>query len=125
VVTSLPRFDLPALFDKALIFGGTHSREDIVDGLKKGRYQYFGGETVAAVTEIIDYPSSRKLHILFAAGDYRQMIKQFLPILRNYAIDHGCDSITTNGRRGFIRRLPIVGFKPTHVVFELELEDTV
>ena len=124
-MTSLPRFDLPALFDKALIFGGTHSREDIVDGLKKGRYQYFGGETVAAVTEIIDYPNSRKLHILFAAGDYRQMIRQFLPILRNYAIEHGCDSITTNGRRGFIRRLPKVGFKPTHVVFELELEDTV
>lgn len=123
MVISLPRFDLPALFDKALIFGGTHSREDIVAGLKDGRYQYFGGDTVAAVTEIIDYPQSRRLHILFAAGDYRQMIKQFLPILKTYAAEHGCDSITTNGRKGFMRRLPKVGFKPTHVTFELKVED--
>lgn len=123
-MTYQPRFNLPELFDKALIFGGTHSREDIVEGLKSGRYQYFGGDTVAAVTEIIDFPQSRKLHILFAAGDYRQMIKQFLPILKNYAAEHGCESITTNGRKGFVRRLPNVGFKPTHVVFEMKLEDS-
>ena len=115
---------LVELFDKALLFGGsTHERIDVAEGIKSGRLHYFGDDTVAVVTEIIEYPRTRKLHVLLAAGDFNRMIDRFLPLVKRFARENGCNSITTTARKGFIRKLPKVGFRPTHIAFELKLED--
>lgn len=114
---------LSDLFDRALAFGGhTHTRADIAEGIKIGRYHYFGDDRCAVVAEIVEYPQDRKLNVFLAAGDYSRIMRVFVPKLKSFAIDNGCSSLTTTARHGFLRRLPAVGWKPTHTVFELKLE---
>lgn len=114
---------LSDLFDRALAFGGyTHTRTDIAEGIKIGRFHYFGDDRCSVVTEFVEYPHDRKLNVFIAAGDYRHMMRVILPRLKSFAIDNGCSSLTTTARHGFLRRLPTVGWKPTHTVFELKLE---
>lgn len=115
---------LSELFDRALAFGGhTHTRADIAEGVKSGRYHYFGDDQCAVVVEIIEYPQDRKLNVFLAAGDYKRIMQNTLPKLRAFAKDAGCSSLTTTARHGFRKRLPSLGWKPTHTVFELQLED--
>jgi hypothetical protein len=115
---------LSDLFDKALRIGGnTHTRQDIAEGIKSGRYQYFGDDISCIVTEIVEYPQTRRLHILIGAGDYSQIATRWIPTAKEFAIQNGCSSMTTAARRGFLKRLPRIGWRPTHTVFELKLED--
>lgn len=115
---------LPALFDKALALGGhTHTREDIADGIKKGRYQYWGDEDCCVVTEVVEYPRCRKLHLFIAAGKLSKLLEEYLPKVKAYAKEQGCVSLTSVSRKGFLRRFPAYGFKPKCVTFELDLEE--
>jgi hypothetical protein len=117
---SIPLTDL---FDRAIRWGGdTHTRRDIAEGIASGRYQYFGDDVACFVTEIVEFPQARRLHIFLAAGDYEILKTRWLPKLRAFASEHGCGSITTTARHGFLRRLPKIGWRPTHTVFELKLE---
>ena len=114
---------LSELFDRALAFGGyTHTRADIAEGVKVGRFHYFGDDKCAVVAEIVEYPQDRKLNVFLAAGDYKRIMQNILPKLKAFARDNGCSSLTTTARHGFLKRLPPVGWKPTHTVFELKLE---
>lgn len=120
---SIRQSNLPELFEKALKFGGnTHIRDDIVEGISSGRFQYWGDDDAVVITEIIEYPRGKKLHVFIAAGNFEHMNMTWLPALQKFARDNGCSSITTTARHGFIRRLPRLGWKPTHTVFELKVE---
>jgi hypothetical protein len=115
---------LPELFDKALAYGGhTHTREDIAAGLVNGRYQYFGDDKCCVITEIHDFPQCRKLHLFIAAGDLDRLLTVYLPQVKDFARDNGCNGLTSVSRKGFMRRFPAYGFKPKSVTFELELKD--
>mgnify|MGYP006294254697 CR=1 FL=1 len=115
---------LPELFDKALAYGGhTHSREDIADGVKSGRFQYWGDDRCCLITEIHDFPQCRKLHLFIAAGDLDRLFDKYLSQVKQFAREHGCSGLTSVSRRGFLRRFPAYGFKPKSVTFELELKD--
>ena len=116
---------LPKLFDKALALGGhTHTREDIAAGIKAGRYQYWGDEDCCVVTEVVEYPRCRKLHLFIAAGKLSKLLEHYLPKVKAYAQEQGCVSLTSVSRKGFLRRFPAYGFKPKCVTFELDLKET-
>lgn len=117
------RHTLPELFDKALAIAGTHTRQDIADGVKAGRYQYWGDDECCLVTEIVEYPRCRKLHLFIAAGDLDRLLTEYLPRVKEFARDNGCNGLTSVSRKGFLRRFPAYGFKPKCVTFELELKD--
>lgn len=118
------RSNLPALFDKALLIGGnTHTRQDIADGIANGRYQYWGDDQCCLVTEIVDYPQKRVLHLFIAAGNLTKLLDEYLPQVKEFAKEHGCSSLTSVSRKGFLKRFPAYGFKPRCVTFELELKD--
>lgn len=117
------RHTLPELFDKALAIAGTHTRQDIADGVKAGRYQYWGDDECCLVTEIVEYPRCRKLHLFIAAGDLDRLLTEYLPRVKEFARDNGCKGLTSVSRKGFLRRFPAYGFKPKCVTFELELKD--
>jgi hypothetical protein len=115
---------LPALFDKALKIGGnTHTREDIAEGIKLGRFQYWGDDECCVVTEIVAYPRCQKLHLFIAAGNLQRLFDVYLPKVKAFAREHGCVSLTSVSRKGFLKRFPAVGFKPKCVTFELDLKD--
>lgn len=118
------KHSLPELFDKALAYGGgTHTREDIAEGVKSGRYQYWGDDRCCLITELHEFPRRRKLHLFIAAGDLDRLLTVYLPQVKEFARENGCDGITSVSRRGFLRRFPKHGFKPRSVTFELELKD--
>lgn len=115
------RHTLPELFDKALALAGTHTREDIAEGIKVGRYQYWGDDRCCLVTEIHDFPQCRKLHLFIAAGDLDRLLEHYLPVVTRFAADNGCVSLTSVSRKGFLRRFPAHGFKPKCITFEMEI----
>lgn len=112
---------LPELFDRALQRAGTHTRADIAEGIRDGRFLYLGDDRCAIVLEIVHYPRTRKLHVFLAAGDLDRILKVYLPQMIDIARDNGCSAITNISRKGFIKRLPAYGFKPKSVAFEMEL----
>lgn len=114
---------LPELFDKALRIGGnTHTRQDIAEGIAKGRFQYFGDDECCVVTEIVEYPQKRVLHLFLAAGNLNKLLEEYLPVVKQLAKDNGCTSITSVSRKGFLKRFPAYGFKPKCITFELDIE---
>jgi len=114
---------LPELFDKALAYGGhTHTREDIAEGVKTGRYQYFGDDQCCLITEIHDFPRCRKLHLFIAAGSIDRLLTEYLPRVKEFARENGCNGLTSVSRKGFLKRFPQYGFKPKSITFELELD---
>ena len=115
---------LPELFDKALKLGGnTHTREDISEGIKSGRFQYFGDDECCVVTEIIDYPRKRVCHLFIAAGNLNRLFEEYLPKVKIFAAENGCTSLTSVSRKGFLKRFP-PEFKPKCVTFECKLGES-
>lgn len=118
------RHSLPELFDKALSYAGhTHTREDIAEGIKAGRFQYWGDDECCVVTEIHQFPRCRKLHLFIAAGNLDRIFRVYLPQVKEYARENGCCALTSVSRRGFLKKFPPYGFKPKSITFELELKD--
>jgi hypothetical protein len=116
---------LPALFDKALKLGGnTHTREDIAEGIKSGRFQYWGDDKCCLVTEIVQYPQKRTLHLFIAAGELDRLLEHYLPKVKAFAAEHQCSALTSVSRKGFLKRFPAYGFKPKCITFELPIEGT-
>lgn len=117
------RTPLRRLFDKALAVGGnTHTFEDIEYGLSQGVFQYWGDSECGVLTQIVDYPRTRKLHIFIVAGKYALAVERYLPDLKAFAEEIGASSITAIGRRGFERIVPKIGFKPKYIAFEYNIE---
>ena len=43
--------------------GDTHDFVHIVDGLIEGKFQFWSNEQCCVITEVVDYPKKRVLHI--------------------------------------------------------------
>jgi len=100
--------------------GGTHSFQDIVDGVLSGAMQLWAGESGCAVTEISVYPRKKVLHVFLAAGDMEQII-DFQDSAIQFAKMNGCDSMTIAGRSGWKRVLDKHDWHEQFVVLEREI----
>ena len=100
--------------------GGTHSFQDIVDGVISGRMQLWAGDSGCAVTEISVYPKKKVLHVFLAAGDMSQII-DFQDSAIQFPKMNGCDSMTIAGRSGWKRVLDKHDWHVQFVVLEREI----
>jgi len=100
--------------------GGTHSFQDIVDGVLSGHMQLWVGESGCAVTEIDIFPKKKTLHVFLAAGDMDQII-DFQDSAVEFAKLNGCDSMTIAGRSGWKRVLDKHDWHEQFVVLEREI----
>ena len=100
--------------------GGTHSFQDIVDGVLCGHMQLWVGESGCAVTQISVYPKKKVLHVFLAAGDMDQII-DFQDSAIQFAKMNGCDSMTIAGRSGWKRVLDKHDWHEQFVVLEREI----
>lgn len=109
--------------EAALAFaGGTHTYDDIREGVEQGRFQFWPGVHSAAVTEIIEYPRSRALNIVLAGGNLGEM-EVGISALLDWGRAQGCTSATFSGRKGWERTfLTRTGWVPSLVVFEKKLD---
>jgi len=107
---------------KALDLGGeAYTIQDIEDMIATGKAQMWPGETSVIVTEIIQYPRAKHLHLFLAGGNLEEL-ESMLPEVIEWGKTQGCNRVSLSGRRGWERSfLRELGFKPTLVVMEKEL----
>lgn len=97
--------------------GGSHSFDDVRDGVLAGRMQIWPGKHSVAITEIIVYPKKRVLHVFLAGGEMAELI-DMIDSAAAWGDAQGCTSVTMSGRRGWERVLGNHGFKPVMIVME-------
>ena len=108
------------LIEAALPYArGTHTIEDIEDGIASGHFVFWAGEHSAIITEIIEYPRARVLHYFLIGGDLKELVGFMEPRITAWAKSQGCHAVSGAGRPGFERAFAKSGFKPAwRVIFK-------
>lgn len=101
--------------------GGTHSFEDVVQGIVSGRMQLWPDLRGCAVTEIVLYPKKSVLHVFLAGGEMQTIINMIDSAI-TWGKAQGCTSMTLAGRHGWSRVLAKYGYKPVMTVLERSFE---
>lgn len=98
---------------------GTHTIDDVIEGLRSGDYQFWPGARSACVTEIIEYPRRKALCFWLAGGDLGDMMRNIEPVARAWGEGQGCTLFFGNAvyRPGWERALQRYGYAPGWVVF--------
>jgi hypothetical protein len=108
--TRIPAVDLPPLsayraqIERALKHsGGTHVFEDVEVMVDEGSAIFWplSPESVV-ITEIVQHPRKRVLHIFLAAGKMED-IERAAPAILAYGKHRGCEAASLVGRRGWLR----------------------
>ena len=100
--------------EDALAYSGdTHDFVHIVDGLIEGKFQFWSNEECCVITEVIDYPKKRVLHI-FLAGGKLDHIRALEEKAVQWAKSIGCSAFTLTGRKGWEKALKNDGWEYAH-----------
>lgn len=100
---------------------GSHSLEDVINGIESGEFQLWPGETSTIVTQIIKFPQKKVLHVFLASGNQEEL-KEMDPYVVQWAKDQGCSAITFTGRVGWARsQMRELGFEVTHVMMSKDI----
>ena len=106
------------MIESALAYsGGTHTFDDVVEMVIAGKAQIWPAPRGVAITEIIEYPRKRVLHVFLAAGELDQLT-DMIDSAREWGLTQGCTSMTMSGRMGWQRVLDKHGWKPVLVTME-------
>lgn len=100
--------------------GDTHTFQDVMRKIFAGDFQLWLGPEGAAVTQVIDFPQKRVIHVLYAGGKMGQII-DFQESAAAWGKAIGCSEMTLSGRFGWQRVLDKHGWKPQTVVMGLEI----
>jgi len=95
--------------------GGTHTLDDVVQAIIKGEMQFWPAPKGCAVTEIVNYPRKKVLHIFLAGGEMEQIIDMDDSAVE-FAKMNGCTGMSIAGRRGWKRVLKDKGYEETFTV---------
>lgn len=82
---------------------GTHTIEDIEDGIAAGRYQFWAGKRAAIITEVIEYPQRKTILFFLIGGDLTELQEMEPRIVEWARTELGCKESAGVGRRGFER----------------------
>lgn len=107
---------------KALNLGGdVYTIADVEQMIAEGKAQVWPGEDSVIVTEVIDYPRARHLHLFLAGGNLEEL-EAMLPEILDWGREQGCNRATLSGRRGWERSfLRDQGWRPNLVIMEKEI----
>jgi hypothetical protein len=105
--------------------GPTHSLSDVIAKVLAEQAQLWTNGSSVIVTEVIEYPKLKRLHLWLAGG----VEAELLPLLET-AIEWGravgCQEVQLTGRMGWIRHTKfrrLCGFKPVAVVMRRRITD--
>jgi len=101
--------------------GGTHTIEDIAEGVKANRFQCWDAPDSVVITEIIVYPRLKDLHYFLAGGNLDEL-KAMRPVIESWAKSHGCTRVSLAGRKGWEKTfLKDEGYSPKWFILTKEL----
>ena len=107
-----------AHIEAALAHGGdTHTFDDVARMIGEGKLQLWHGPDGCAVTEIIQYPQKRVLHVFLYGGKMDQAI-DMIESAEAWGKTQGCSSMTLSGRLGWGRVMDKHGFRPVLLTME-------
>lgn len=102
--------------------GGSHTFQNIVDSVQNEVMQFWPMEKSCLVTEVINYPNLKTLHIFLAGGDLEE-IKSIDSTLEFLCQEIGADYISLSGRRGWIKALADIGYELSHVTLAKRVKE--
>lgn len=84
--------------------------EDVYVALRTGRHMlWVYGNTdkihAALTLEVLNYPRTKRVFVIFVGGDKFVDWKEYFPMLHDYAMVVGASSIEGIGRKGFVKAL--------------------
>jgi hypothetical protein len=95
--------------------GGTHTLEDVVQSIQTGAMQFWPAPRGCAVTEVVNYPQKKVLHIFLAGGEMDQIIDMDSSAVE-FAKMNGCTGMSIAGRKGWAKVLKNKGYEETFTV---------
>ena len=100
---------------------GTHTIDDVADGILEGKFQCWEGKESIIITEIVVYPRLKDLHFFLAGGDLDE-ISHMEPIIAAWGKSLGCTRVSLAGRKGWQKSfLKERGYEPKWSVLSKEL----
>lgn len=82
---------------------GTHTIEDIEDGIERGDFYFFSSPKSAVVIEIIVFPRLQALNYFLIGGDLDELQQRIEPYVTAWAKQKGCRRVIGIGRKGLER----------------------
>ena len=100
---------------------GTHTFDDIAQGIASNRFQLWPAVNSVVVTEIIVYPRIKNLHYFLAGGDLDEL-KLMRPYIERWGKSLGCTRVTLAGRQGWAKTfLRDEGYEPKWFILSKNL----
>lgn len=99
---------------------GTHSWNDIKNGIASGMMQLWPAAKGCIVTEIVVYPKKKVINIFLAGGELDQILDMDADV-KAWAAAHGCTGATMTGRVGWKKPLEPLGWKVLHTQFAKDI----
>lgn len=93
--------------------GGTHTYEDVLQSISVGDMFFWPASKSCLVTEIVQYPRLRALHVFLAAGDLVE-IKDMESSLISFAKSLKCSALSMSGRKGWTKALKEMNWEEAH-----------
>jgi hypothetical protein len=80
---------------------GTHTIEDIYEGVVAGRFHFWPGKNAAIITEFNFYPRFKSINFFLVGGDKDELF-EMEPLICEWAKAQGCTRVGPQfGRRGW------------------------
>lgn len=98
-------------FIEPSLFQGTHLIDDVDAAVRAGEMQLWATETAAAITEIVEYPRKKALHMPFCGGELGELVNVIVPACEAWGKAQGCDWFTGCGRAGWDRVMGAHGYR--------------
>lgn len=100
--------------------GGTHSFDDIVQGIAECRMQLWPAPRGCIVSEIVVYPRKKVINIFLAGGELDQILDMDADV-KEWAKAQGCTGAQMSGRLGWKKPLKPLGWEFVHANFTKEI----
>ena len=103
--------------------GGTHTLDDVWEGVKSGAMQIWVGPHSVMVTEIQQFPQVRCCHFFLAAGVLAELEAMYPAVMEWAKAEMQCTRASLAGRPGWARSFltKTNGWRASHLVLTKEI----
>ena len=92
------------------VAGNTHTFADVVQGVKEGRFQWWGNGDGHVVSEILTFPRYKAVNYWLVFGALRECLSLEHEV-NAFAVEQGCTMAFAAGRRGWGRAAAPTGWR--------------
>ena len=105
------------LISKCIQYQDMYNISDVRELIETGRFQLFPhhNQQSCFVTELVVYPQSTALNLIFCAGRFKDL-EEMLPSIENFARHFGATKLYGGGRKGWAKKAQHLGFHAENII---------